>query len=38
MVESSVELQHHLCKTPEMAQPDVLRSFLVTMIQTLMNA
>lgn len=38
MVESSVELQHHLCKALEMAQPDVLRSLLVTMIQTLMNA
>jgi putative transposase len=38
MVESSVELQHHLCKALEIAQPDVLRSLLATMIQTLMNA
>lgn len=38
MVESSVELQHQLCKALEIAQPDVLRSLLTTMIQTLMNA
>ncbi|WP_051564334.1 IS256 family transposase [Desulfovermiculus halophilus] len=38
MVESSVELQQHLCKALEIAQPDVLRSLLTTMIQTLMNA
>jgi len=38
MVESSVELQQHLCKALDIAQPDVLRSLLTTMIQTLMNA